>query len=1061
MACFRLVLIVFFLQTAAAARAADPQILFTADTEGHLGPCRECPMHAGDGGLARRATVLKDRRSADSLSLDAGNALFGEESLDSDGRSIIAAYNQLKYDVVNLAASDFRLGAAKTQALLKDARFDAVSASLLDDSTGRPMFKPYVVKQLGGKRIAILGLTELPAPLEMLPHLKRQLAHIRIEPAPQALGEWLPKARAESDRVIVLYYGPPTGLRAIRDKFGTQLAAIVVGGMRPDELPAGAAPLIAATDEHGKAIGQLTLTGDAGWKLTQLAVTPAAAADPAMQEMLARYTAPATTNPPPAVPAPKPAEQTASSGSGGQTQQQQQPAQRSPFGGLGGGLLSKDGEASPPPAAATVPSQSPKVAMTPPPPPAASAAPPAARAAPVVKRVPAHQSLQPRGLAGVGLTAEQVNAAIDRGGAFLWNYIQTEDMQKHNRRFGDEREHILAALALVHCGLHRKTPEFDRDLRAYLTRVDPYAMGTYEDALLCMLIEAYGDPVFYEKQRQAARMLLEGQGAKGSWSYGIGMAPVATNMQTGPALRVLGGGPGGGAEPMGRLTEWTKGMDGDNSCSQFALLGLQAASHCGTAVAPVLWQRSLDAFRARESQASGWAYHEPAPPYGSMTCAGICSLTIDLYHLGRPHPEQDEAVERGVGWLDAHFSVTDNPERGSYLYYYLYSLERVGQILDTEFIGSHEWYPLGARYLVDNQKPDGSWIDPTDKDPRLGTGFALLFLTRATPKLALEVKHGGPGTLKADIESPPPSRLYIILDASGSMIDEMEGKPKFDAARGAVAGLVAALPDATQVALRVYGHRKRSIEPGSDEDTALEIPMATLDRARFAARLQSLRARGKTPLALSLTQATSDLGGVSPANPATLLLLTDGGEDTVPRRDPVKVAAQLAQLKGITFHIVGFDINQQDWGEQLRAMAEASNGHYWPAASPAALPTQLKAAVFGRPEGFTILSADGREIGRGRFGQAISLPEGKYQLKTSYGGAQATVQFAIATDATTAVLFDASRLPAGPTIAPDPSQSPAPTAAPASPIAHRFCTHCGHALPPGAKFCPSCGQKVE
>jgi len=700
-----------------------------------------------------------------------------------------------------------------------------------------------------------------------------------------------------------------------------------------------------------------------------------------------------------------------------------------------------------------------------PPQPAPANTPPAAVQSKVeASRVPAHQNLRPKGIEGVGLTAEQVNAAIDRGATFLWNYVQTEDLQKHNRKFGDDREHILAALALVHGGVHRKSPEFDRALRAYLTRVDPYVLGTYEDALLSMTIEAYADPAFFEKQRQACRVLIEGQGARGSWSYGISLGNFAREDSAhGPALRVIGGAGTSPGQSMDRMTEWTKGMDGDNSCSQFALLGLQAATHCGTGIAPVVWQKSLDAFRTRELPDGGWGYDPNATDsYGSMTCAGICSTMIDLFQLGQPHPEQSEAIERGIGWLDANFSVQVNPPHRSYLYYYLYSLERVGRILDTEFIGSHEWYPLGARFLIDNQKPDGSWLEPGETDPRLATSFALLFLTRATPKLALEIKHGGPGTLKADIESPPPSRLYIILDASGSMLDEMEGHRKFDVARDAVWGLITALPDTTQVALRVYGHRKQSIEKDSDLDTALELPMAPLDRAKFKAKLQSLRPRGKTPLALSLTQAMNDLGGVSPGNPATLVLLTDGGEDTIPRRDPVKVAAQVGAMNGLTFHIVGFDINQPEWGQELRAMAQASNGHFWPASKPDALPTQLRAAVFGRPDDFTILSSDGRPLGRGQFGHAITLPEGKYQLKTAYGGVEATVDFAIATDATTAVLFDASRLPRGPTIAADPSQVSVPSsAAPASASPHRFCTHCGKPLPPGAKFCPSCGQKVE
>jgi hypothetical protein len=41
-----------------------------------------------------------------------------------------------------------------------------------------------------------------------------------------------------------------------------------------------------------------------------------------------------------------------------------------------------------------------------------------------------------------------------------------------------------------------------------------------------------------------------------------------------------------------------------------------------------------------------------------------------------------------------------------------------------------------------------------------------------------------------------------------------------------------------------------------------------------------------------------------------------------PNRAGAGQSLQLAKLKGVTFHIVGFDINQKDWSRQLRAMVE-------------------------------------------------------------------------------------------------------------------------------------------
>jgi Ca-activated chloride channel family protein len=408
-------------------------------------------------------------------------------------------------------------------------------------------------------------------------------------------------------------------------------------------------------------------------------------------------------------------------------------------------------------------------------------------------------------------------------------------------------------------------------------------------------------------------------------------------------------------------------------------------------------------------------------------------------------------VERGLGWLDDHFTVAENPGRSTYRMYYLYSLERVGRVLDTEFIGDHEWYPLGARALLDGQRPDGLWPDdPSEDDVRVSSSFALLFLTRATPTLAPVARHGGPGLLRTAIASPPPATVYVILDASGSMLDDMAGREKFDVARAAVADLVAALPDHAHVALRVYGHQHRAIDKGANEDTALEVPMGELDRAAFAAKLASLRPRGLTPMALSLDDAIKDLGStVDAAHPVTVVLLTDGGEDTRPRRDPVRSAAALGQVKGITFHIVGFDIHEQDWSDQLHAMCDASGGRYWPAVDAGELQQNVRSAVLGIPRGFTVVDANGRPIDHGQFGDQRPLPEGKYTLTASYDGRPYKADFRINTDATTGVLFDATHAVPG---AAEPT--------PARPAIARFCTTCGRPLPPGAKFCPSCGAPV-
>lgn len=276
------------------AMAETPvSVLLTADTEGQVLPCLDCPERREWGGLARRATMIRKlRQQTPALLLDAGNFLFGGESMASGGNVMVAAYNALGYDAVNLSYRDFRLGKGQTLAVLQEAKFAVLSANLLDEKTGQPLAKPYVVKNVGGQRVALMGVTEAPGTRRMLPHLKKQLAGIRVQPPLEALAQWLPQARAEAPRVLLLYYGSVGGLKAIQEKFAGQLSAILVGGLKPDYLPTEAKPPMVGARPNGTHVAQVRLSGPpkaTRAEVTQVALEPQVESDPQMEKIVAPF----------------------------------------------------------------------------------------------------------------------------------------------------------------------------------------------------------------------------------------------------------------------------------------------------------------------------------------------------------------------------------------------------------------------------------------------------------------------------------------------------------------------------------------------------------------------------------------------------------------------------------------------------------------------------------------------------------------------------------------------------------------------------------------------------
>lgn len=170
------------------------------------------------------------------------------------------------------------------------------------------------------------------------------------------------------------------------------------------------------------------------------------------------------------------------------------------------------------------------------------------------------------------------------------------------------------------------------------------------------------------------------------------------------------------------------------------------------------------------------------------------------------------------------------------------------------------------------------------------------------------------------------ARVEIVLDASGSMRGTAGALSKMAAAKRAVRTTVEAIDPASEVALRLYGHRLPS-EPKepSCEDTELVIPFGPIDRERFVAVVDAVEPLGQTPLAHSLTQAAADFGELGD-EAAAVILVSDGEESC--GGDPAKVACAFAESGlALTVHTVGFDVDRKA-RQQLQAIADCTGGEY-------------------------------------------------------------------------------------------------------------------------------------
>ncbi len=344
---------------------------------------------------------------------------------------------------------------------------------------------------------------------------------------------------------------------------------------------------------------------------------------------------------------------------------------------------------------------------------------------------------EPRGLEGFGIDPAAVNAAIEKGGDFLWTEILIADLGFEPTGLGALPRHSIAALAMIESGAHLRDPDCERALREYFTarRVRD---RTYELAMLCMALAAFDDVRFDPFLTRLARCLVESQCPDGSWTYGTDLRWLEPGFQEPPLAF---------GQRWTRLSEGPEST-GDHSATQFVVLALRAAQARGVPIPHSTWEAVAALYGGRQNEDGGWNYKGAGrPSYGSMTAAGISCLLVSRW--GRGLQGVEPGVAPGLEWLVERFTIDENPGLPfQWHYYYLYGLERVGRLMDSEFIGPHEWYPLGVQWLLAEQQDNGSWSGRgEEKDPVIATAFALLFLTRATE--TLEVENGSVTTVLA------------------------------------------------------------------------------------------------------------------------------------------------------------------------------------------------------------------------------------------------------------------------------------------------------------------------
>ncbi|MDP3980090.1 MAG: VWA domain-containing protein [Chlamydiota bacterium] len=176
------------------------------------------------------------------------------------------------------------------------------------------------------------------------------------------------------------------------------------------------------------------------------------------------------------------------------------------------------------------------------------------------------------------------------------------------------------------------------------------------------------------------------------------------------------------------------------------------------------------------------------------------------------------------------------------------------------------------------------------------------------------------------------THVEVILDASNSMNEVINGEKKMDTAKKVLSNLVQQWEDESagmiKVGLRIYGnyfdpYKSKEI---ACQDTTLEVPIGENTATAIKSKIYSVEAKGYTPIAYTLNEARADF---TIGNQNTVVLVSDGKESC--GGDPCQVAKAFKK-DGIdlTIHVVGFAVDDET-KQQLKCIADATEGNYYTA----------------------------------------------------------------------------------------------------------------------------------
>ncbi len=249
-------------------------ILHTNDIHGHIEGWRgwEGELEGKTiGGMDRLATAIKQVRASagpNVLLLDAGDAIGDTMIADeTKGAAVIQLMNALRYDAMTIGNHEPDFTAAGLRKLMAQARFPVLAANVRDRKSGELFAKPYLIRELDGVKVGILGLAYANTPLTTA---KKNVAELEFRDIPPIAAEFVDRMRKEGAEIVIAltHYGLGADIKLAQSVPGID---VIIGGHSHNRVQPAikeGETLIVQAGAHGSDLGRIELTISGG-KISQ------------------------------------------------------------------------------------------------------------------------------------------------------------------------------------------------------------------------------------------------------------------------------------------------------------------------------------------------------------------------------------------------------------------------------------------------------------------------------------------------------------------------------------------------------------------------------------------------------------------------------------------------------------------------------------------------------------------------------------------------------------------------------------------------------------------------